>query len=258
MEQQNTTQQFPSEEVTLPSKGLLYPEGHPLRSGIIEMKYMTAKEEDILTNSNYINNGTVIDKLLKSLIVSPIDFNDLLIGDKNAVLIASRILGYGQEYSFSYKNPNTGDDEEVTVDLTEANDKELDESLIIEGRNEFAFTLPVSKIQVTFKLLTHGDELKIANELKGLKKISKTNTADLTTRMKHLITSVDGDRDAKTIRQFVDGNFLARDARALRQYVADIMPDIDLTFDLQFQDGASAEGVTIPIGTTFFWPESGV
>ena len=258
MEQQNTTQQFPSEEVTLPSKGLLYPEGHPLRSGIIEMKYMTAKEEDILTNSNYINNGTVIDKLLKSLIVSPIDFNDLLIGDKNAVLIASRILGYGQEYSFSYKNPNTGDDEEVTVDLTEANDKELDESLIIEGRNEFAFTLPVSKIQVTFKLLTHGDELKIANELKGLKKISKTNTADLTTRMKHLITSVNGDRDIKSIREFVDGNFLARDARALRQYVADIMPDIDLTFDLQFQDGASAEGVTIPIGTTFFWPESGV
>lgn len=258
MEQQNTTQQFPSEEVTLPSKGLLYPEGHPLRNGIIEMKYMTAKEEDILTNSNYINNGTVIDKLLKSLIVSPIDFNDLLIGDKNAVLIASRILGYGQDYSFTYKNPNTGEDEEVTVDLTEAHDKELDESLIIEGRNEFAFTLPVSKIQVTFKLLTHGDELKIANELKGLKKISKTNTADLTTRMKHLITSVNGDRDIKSIREFVDGNFLARDARALRQYVADVMPDIDLTFDLQFQDGASAEGVTIPIGTTFFWPESGV
>ena len=258
MEQQQTTQQFPSEEVTLPSKGLLYPEGHPLKSGIIEMKYMTAKEEDILTNTNYINNGTVIDKLLKSLIVSPIDFNDLLIGDKNAVLVASRILGYGQEYSFKYKNPNTGEEEEVTVDLTEADDKILDESLIIDGRNEFAFELPVSKIPVTFKLLTHGDELKITNELKGLKKISKTNTADLTTRMKHIITSVNGDRDIKTIRSFVDGNFLARDARALRAYVAEVMPDIDLTFDLTFEDGASAEGVTIPIGTTFFWPESGV
>jgi hypothetical protein len=258
MEQQQTTPQFPSEEVTLPSKGLLYPEGHPLRSGIIEMKYMTAKEEDILTNSNYIQNGTVIDKLLKSLIVSPIDFNDLLIGDKNAVLVASRILGYGQEYSFNYKNPNTGEDEQVTVDLTEAVDKEIDESLIVEGRNEFSFTLPVSKIEVTFKLLTHGDELKIANELKGLKKISKTNTADLTTRMKHLITSVGGDRDVKSIRNFVDGNFLARDARSLRTYIAETMPDIDLTFDLQFEDGASAEGVTIPIGTSFFWPESGL
>lgn len=258
MEQQQTTPQFPSEEVTLPSKGLLYPEGHPLRSGIIEMKYMTAKEEDILTNSNYINNGTVIDKLLKSLIVSPIDFNDLLIGDKNAVLVASRILGYGQEYSFNYKNPSTGEDEQVTVDLTEAVDKELDESLIIEGRNEFSFTLPVSKIEVTFKLLTHGDELKIANELKGLKKISKTSSSELTTRMKHLITSISGDRDVKTIRNFVDGNFLARDARALRTYIAETMPDIDLTFDLQFEDGASAEGVTIPIGTSFFWPESGL
>jgi hypothetical protein len=258
MEQQQTTQQFPSEEVTLPSKGLLYPEGHPLRSGIIEMKYMTAKEEDILTNSNYIQNGTVIDKLLKSLIVSPIDFNDLLIGDKNAVLVASRILGYGQEYSFNYKNPSTGEDEQVTVDLTEAVDKEIDESLIVDGRNEFSFTLPVSKIEVTFKLLTHGDELKIANELKGLKKISKTNTADLTTRMKHLITSVGGDRDVKSIRNFVDGNFLARDARSLRTYIAETMPDIDLTFDLQFEDGASAEGVTIPIGTSFFWPESGL
>ena len=258
MEQQQTTQQFPSEEVTLPSKGLLYPEGHPLRSGIIEMKYMTAKEEDILTNSNYIQNGTVIDKLLKSLIVSPIDFNDLLIGDKNAVLVASRILGYGQEYSFNYKNPSTGEDEQVTVDLTEAVDKEIDESLIVDGRNEFSFTLPVSKIEVTFKLLTHGDELKIANELKGLKKISKTNTSDLTTRMKHLITSVGGDRDVKSIRNFVDGNFLARDARSLRTYIAETMPDIDLTFDLQFEDGASAEGVTIPIGTSFFWPESGL
>ena len=258
MEQQNTTQQFPSEEVTLPSKGLLYPEGHPLRSGIIEMKYMTAKEEDILTNSNYIQNGTVIDKLLKSLIVSPIDFNDLLIGDKNAVLVASRILGYGQEYSFNYKNPSTGEYEQVTVDLTEATDKELDESLIIEGRNEFSFTLPVSKIEVTFKLLTHGDELKIANELKGLKKISKTSSSELTTRMKHLITSISGDRDVKTIRNFVDGNFLARDARALRTYISEIMPDIDLTFNLQFEDGASAEGVTIPIGTSFFWPESGL
>ena len=258
MEQQQTTQQFPSEEVTLPSKGLLYPEGHPLRSGIIEMKYMTAKEEDILTNSNYINNGTVIDKLLKSLIVSPIDFNDLLIGDKNAVLVASRILGYGQEYSFNYKNPSTGEDEQVTVDLTEAVDKEIDESLIVEGRNEFSFTLPVSKIEVTFKLLTHGDELKITNELKGLKKISKTSSSELTTRMKHLITSISGDRDVKTIRNFVDGNFLARDARALRTYIAETMPDIDLTFDLQFEDGASAEGVTIPIGTSFFWPESGL
>ena len=92
---QQTTQpqhQYPTEEVTLPSKGLLYPEGSPLRSGKVTMKYMTAKEEDILTNQNYIKNGTVIDKLLQSLVVDTTKLEDLLIGDKNAILVAARIL----------------------------------------------------------------------------------------------------------------------------------------------------------------------
>ena len=146
--------QFPTEEVTLPSKGLLYPEGSPLKSGVVKMKYMTAKEEDILTNQNYIKNGTVIDKLLQSLIVDTTKVEDLLIGDKNAILVAARILGYGQDYTFSYLNPTTGENEEVTVDLTEADDKELNSSLMIEGKNEFEFELPTSKVLLTFKLLT--------------------------------------------------------------------------------------------------------
>ena len=93
---------LPTETIELPSKGLLYPEGHPLSNGTIEIKYMTAKEEDILTNQNYIQNGTVLDKLLKSLIITEFDYNDLVIGDKNAVMIAARILGYGAEYKFQY------------------------------------------------------------------------------------------------------------------------------------------------------------
>ena len=101
---EKNTHQFPTEEVTLPSKGLLYPEDSPLRSGKIEMKYMTAREEDILTNQNYIEDGTVIDKLLQSLIVTPVKYNDLLVGDKNAILIAARILGYGKDYTFEYNN----------------------------------------------------------------------------------------------------------------------------------------------------------
>ena len=153
--------QFPTEEVTLPSKGLLYPEGSPLRSGKVSMKYMTAREEDILTNQNYIKNGTVIDKLLESLLVNKnIDLKDLLVGDKNAILVAARILGYGQEYTFSYPHPTTGVDEEVTIDLTEAEDKFFNESLMINGKNEFEFELPVSKAKLTFKLLTQSDETK--------------------------------------------------------------------------------------------------
>ena len=128
---------FPTEEVTLPSKGILYDENSPLKSGTIEMKYMTAKEEDILTNQNFIKNGTVIDKLLQALIVTPVKVDELLIGDKNAILVAARILGYGAEYEFKYPNPETGENELVSVDLTEAEDKFFDESLLVNGENEF-------------------------------------------------------------------------------------------------------------------------
>ena len=134
-----TTNQFPSEEVTLPSKGLLYPKDSPLSKGIIEMKYMTAREEDILSNPNLIENGTVIDKLLKSLIVTPIDYNNLLLGDKNAVLVAARILGYGKDYTFEFNG------EEKTIDLTEIKDSELDESLIKEGKMNFHLLYPYLK-----------------------------------------------------------------------------------------------------------------
>tara|TARA_R110000744_G_scaffold153109_1_gene267451 strand:+ start:51 stop:836 length:786 start_codon:yes stop_codon:yes gene_type:complete len=250
--------QFPTEEVTLPSKGLLYPEGSPLRSGKITMKYMTAKEEDILTNQNYIKNGTVIDKLLQSLIVDTTKIEDLLIGDKNAILVAARILGYGQEYTFKYPHPETGENEEVTIDLTEADDKVIDESKMIEGKNEFEFELPTSKILLTFKLLTQADDKKIEAELKGLKKINKNASPELTTRLKHIIQSVNGDRTVKSIRDFIDNSFLARDARAFRAYLDTIMPDIDLSFDLTFDDGTVIEDVTIPIGVGFFWPDASI
>ena len=243
-----TKHQFPTEEVTLPSKGLLYPKESPLSKGVIEMKYMTAREEDILTNQNYIEKGIVIDKLLQSLIITSIDYNSLLVGDKNAILIAARILGYGKEYSFEYNG------ETVEIDLTQIEDKPLDESLIKEGKNEFSFTLPTSNRQITFKILTHGEEQSINNELKGLKKINKNETSDLTTRMKHIITSVDGDYEKKTIREFVDIQLLARDSRALRKHLANIQPNVNLTFDHEDRRG-NLNTVSIPIGLNFFWPD---
>ena len=242
-------QQFPTEEVTLPSKGLLYPSENLLSKGVIEIKYMTAKEEDILTNQNYIQKGTVIDKLLKSLIVTPIDYNDLLVGDKNAILIAARILGYGANYEFKYQ------DKDASVDLSELEDKELDESLITEGKNEFDFTLPFSKNSITFKLLTQADDTKIQNELKGLKKIDKNANPENTTRLKHTILSVDGDSTPKTIREFVDNQLLARDAREFRKYITHVSPDVDLNVNLTFNDGETIENVSLPIGVNFFWPD---
>lgn len=238
---------LPTETVELPSKGLLYPEDSPLASGTIEMKYMTAKEEDILTNRNYIANGTVIDKLLQSLIVTPnVNFNDLLIGDKNALMISARILSYGKDYSISYGGM-THD-----VDLSTLDSKEIDFSKFSGRLNEFTFNLPKSGNVLTFRLLTHGDESKIDKEIQGLKKINKNESFEVTTRLKHIITSVNGSREQKDIREFVDQYLLAADARALREEYTSIQPDVNLTVYLPDVE----EGVNLPIGLDFFWPES--
>ena len=243
---------FPTEEVELPSKGLVYPPEHPLSSGKVEIKYMTAKEEDILTNQNYITKGIVLDKLIESLIVSKIDYKDLIVGDKNALLIASRVLGYGKDYEFRAVNPLNNQIEDFTIDLTTLKDKNLNpKDLKEEGLNEFDFTLPTSKNLITFKLLTHGDENSIDRELQGLKKLKKETLPEASTRLKYIITSVDGDREKKTIREFVDNYLLAKDARALREKVRQVSPDIDLKYV-----GDEGEEVSVPINANFFWPDS--
>ena len=237
---------FPTEEVELPSKGLIYPKDNPLSSGKIEIKYMTAKEEDILTNQAYIQKGVVLDKLIDSLIVNKdINFKDLILGDKNAVLIAARILGYGKDYKVAISG------EEETIDLSTLDNKKFDTSLITEGKNEFSYTLPHSGTIITFKIITGHDESKIDAELRGLKKINKNSSPELSTRLKYIITSVNGETENKSIRKFVDNYLLARDSRALREYIREIQPDVDLNYITD-----SGEEVTVPIGLRFFWPDA--
>jgi hypothetical protein len=237
---------FPTEEVELPSKGVLYPKDSPLHTGKVEIKYMTAKEEDILTNQSFIQKGTVLDKLLQSLIVNKdIDTNDLFVGDKNALFVAARILGYGKEY-----NVKIAGKEEI-IDLTTLEPKVIDESLFKNGKNDFSFTLESTGTVLTFKLLNGHDEKAVDRELAGLKKIYPNSSSELTTRLKHMITSVDGKEEKKDVREFVDNYFLARDAREFRAYVRDIQPDIDMTVILD-----SGEEATVPIGLNFFWPDA--
>jgi len=242
---------IPTETVTLPSKGLLYSKESPLAKGEIEMKYMTAKEEDILTNANYLRNGTVIDKLLQSMIVTDINYSDLLVGDKNAILVAARVLGYGKDYTIQYNG------KDYTIDLSQLKDKEVSFDLFKEGINDFPFTLPSTQNQITFKLLTHGDEQKIEAEIKGLQKVNPNSSSELTTRLKYMITSINGDRDQKSIRDFIDNALLAPDARSLRQYVAQITPDINMKF-MPDDENYTGEGIDIPVSLNFFWPDSGV
>jgi hypothetical protein len=243
---------FPTEEVELPSKGLVYPKDNPLSSGKIEMKYMTAKEEDILTNQNYIKQGIVIDKLLKSLIVDKkINYDDLIVGDKNAILIAARILGYGKDYSFKYSG------EDVSVDLTELETRYLDKSTMIEDQNEFAYTLPHTNTAITYKILTNKDEKKVEAEVKGLKKINKQSSPELSTRLKHMITSVNGDSENKNIRDFVDNYMLARDSRAFREHIRETQPDIVMKFNYVGDNGVEEDAV-VPMTAGFLWPDAGV
>ena len=247
----------PTEMVDLPSKGLVYLKENPLSSGEVEMKYMTAKEEDILTNINLLRQGLAIEKMLKSLIKTPINYEDLTLGDRNGLLIAARILSYGKDYSFKYKNPNTGDEETVTIDLQNLKYKEVDFSKF-ENKNEFSFILPHSKTEVTFKVLTVGDDKKIDEEIKGVKKSLGQDQGLLSTRLKYQITSVNGDFSVKTVRDFVDGGYLlSRDSIELRKCISQITPDIDTSVQFILKDGTEIE-TDMPMGAEFFFPSSGL
>jgi len=249
---------FPTEVLSLPSKGLLYPEDSPLRSGTIDVKYMTAKEEDILTSQNLITQGVVIERLLQSVIATPgVKLDDLLIGDKNALMVGTRVLGYGQNYDVMIMDPETGEEVETVIDLSKLDHKKIDESLLTNGNN-FEYELPNSKRKIGFKLLTHKDEMEINEILKSLEKAEKITgvSSEVTTRLKYQITSIDENTEQKTIDNFVDNEFLAIDAREYRKYVQTITPDIDLTFNYTSGNGNTSQ-VGIPLGIDFFWPAAG-
>ena len=244
---------FPTEVVELPSKGYFYPKESPLASGKVEMKYMTAREEDILTSPNLLKQGIAIDKLLEALIVDKkINMNDLLIGDKNALIVAARILAYGKMYEFVTFDEN-GEEVNVTVDLTTLNDKEIDFTDLTEGVNEFSFTLPNSERTITLKFLTHKDEKELEREAVALKKVSSTLVKSMTSRMKRLITSVDRNSEQKFINNFVETELLSVDSLELRKYLNSINPDVNMVTMSTFPDGREEE-VAVEITAQFFWP----
>jgi hypothetical protein len=242
---------FPSEVIDLPSEGRLYSKDHPCSNGKIEIKYMTAKEEDILTSQKGIKKGVVIDTLINSLIITEgVTSNDLLIGDKNAVMVAARILAYGPEYVCEIKDPNTGNDITQTFNLADCPFKKLPEGI---KENKFEVELPVSKSKVVFKLLTGLEEKNIEDELNSQKKIGSDIVPELTTRLRHCITSVDGDDSQSTINSF-SVNILARDSMHLRKQISKVSPDIELTQRVDI--GGEPVKVDIPMTVGFFWPST--
>jgi hypothetical protein len=226
---------FPTEIISLPSKGLVYPESNPLSKGEVTVKLMTAREEDILTSATLIKKGIQLDKLLESIVVEPgVSINDLVIGDKNAILVTSRILAFGPDYEAKINDPFDNEEIDITIDLSQIKIKEIDENKLNRS-NEYDFFLPISKtIEASQKALKQSNEI--------------------TTRYRRIITEVDGVRDTGTISNFVTNRLLAGDSKALRKYISDITPDLDLKFDYTSPVTGETEALRIPFGIGFFYP----
>jgi hypothetical protein len=251
-----TTETYPLETIDLPSKGIFYPEESPLRSGTIDVHYMTAKHEDILTSSNLIRKGIVLDKLMDSLIATKgVTSSDLLVGDLNALMVAARILGYGKDYSVSFSCPACGKEVSQVVDLTELNTiNEPTEA----GDKSMTIILPVSKAEVIIKLLTRADELAIEKELESLRKANLGVEGETTARLRAMIQSVNGDSSKTAIWNFVE-NMLVRDSRYLREQYRAHNPDVDFNIQVECDcNSASDNTARLPIGADFFWPDAGV
>jgi len=243
---------FPTEVIDLPSGGKVYGKESPLAEGKLEIKYMTTKEEDILMSENLIKKGVVIDKLLDSLIVTKgVKQEHLVLGDKNAVLVACRILAYGPEYTCEVANPKNPDQQvEHTFDLSQCPFKTISEDIDYSD-NSFDFITPIGKTKLKFKLLTGIEEKQIEKDIEQTKKFGYN--AEISTRLRYTITEVDGDNKPETITAFSQ-NMLARDSVALRNYINDISPDIDLTSEIEI--GGEPVSVSIPLTVGFFWPQS--
>tara|TARA_Y100000034_G_C6907363_1_gene421531 strand:- start:2082 stop:2936 length:855 start_codon:yes stop_codon:yes gene_type:complete len=248
----------PTEFVELPSGGAFYPEGHPLRGQeTIEIRHMTAKDEDILTSRALLKKGIAIDRLLKSVITdSSINPDDLLIGDKNAVLIATRITGYGEAYNSKVTCIACGETFDHEFDLSEQKIVGFEED--VEGVKRtseatFKIELPISKVTVEVKALVGHDEKRIAKsaELKKKKNLPETL---LTDTFRSYIVSVNGDASKAAVGGFIS-SMPARDSKFLRNTYSKVIPNIDMTQGYECPECGYGEEVEIPLTAEFFWPK---
>lgn len=246
--------------IDLPSEGKFYPDGHPLSDGEIEIRYMTASDEDILTDQNLLRKGKALDRLLEAVIVEQgVTLDDLLVGDKGAIVLATRVLAYGPQYRYEVDCPRCNETQEEVVDLKEIESKELPED-IEEGSREFSFNLPVTDKNVTIQLLTHRENQMIQSELRNTKRGTNKKklggpqvSKGVTTRLKHLITSVDGEESQAEINNFVE-QMPARDSHELRKFVRRINPDLDLTQPFECDWCGHEEVMRIPLDANFLFP----
>ncbi len=246
----------PTEFVSLPSEGRFYPEGHPLHNvDTVEIKHMTAKEEDILTSETLLRKGLAINRMVASVLVNKdIKVEDLLLGDKNAILIASRITGFGPFYEVGTTCPSCSQSADNTFDLSEvtAARTEEPEGVALLESGLFALDLPTSQVRVTLRLLTTADEerlQKVASNRKNLKKESSI----ITDLLKAIMIGVNEHTDQDTIDKFADMMPL-QDVSYLRKKYEQVKPDMDINFDFECPTCSYVGKVVMPMSAEFFWP----
>lgn len=248
---------IPQELVPLPSMGKVYPPDSPLHGlDVVEIKAMTAKEEDILTSRALLKKGTVISELIKSCVVDrSINTLDMLSGDRNALMVAIRITGYGAEYSVELECAECGAKTPHAFDLGALPLKRLEIEPIQLGMNIFEYQLPYSKKRVQFKFMTGRDEEEILHMNEKQKKLSLGTESNVTTNLLYAITAIDGVSDRSKIASFVK-MMPARDSLALREYIRENEPGIVMRQDTACQACGFEEEVSMPLGVTFLWPQA--
>lgn len=250
---------IPLEIVPLPSGGKLYPEDNPLHGReTLEIKAMTAREEDILTSRALIKKGTVVQELIKSCIADKnVDVADLILGDRAALMVAVRITGYGSDYTGELECSSCNEKFDHTFQLDALPIKQLTIEPVSPGKNEFEFTLPVSKRRCTFKFLTGHDETEISRTDENKRKAKLKGDIDnlVTARLTHSLLSIEGCKTPGEVRNAA-ANMRALDARALREYMDEKEPGIEMRQEAECPHCGNAEEVNVPLGASFFWPST--
>ena len=250
--------EIPHELVPLPSSGKVYPPGTSLHGvDAIEIRPMTAREEDILTSRALLKKGTVISELIKSCVVDrSVNPNDLLGGDRNALMVAIRITGYGPEYKSEVECGECGVKTGHDFNLGELPIRRLELEPAVPGANLFEFQLPYSKKNVKFRFLTGRDEEEIMLLSEKQKKLGLSNDSSVTTNLMHAIVAIDGIEDRMKITNFIK-HMPARDSLALRNYIRDNEPGVIMKQDTTCPSCGNTAEVNMPLGVNFLWPSAG-
>lgn len=250
--------EIPVESVPLPSRGAIYPPSSAFSGKeLVDLRAMTAREEDILTSRAFLKKGTVVNELIKSCMTEKGgDPNDLITGDRNALMVAMRITGYGSEYRVEATCPSCGKTGLQTFDLGNLGIRRLTIEPARPRENVFLFDLPVTKKRVTFKFLTGHDQSDISTHAERMRALMPdAPESNITLFLEKALLSVGDVTERTKISMFVK-NMPAQDSRALRKFIRDNEPNIDMTNDMTCASCGEASKVDMPIGSSFLWPDS--